>query len=190
MKRRPHGLRLIATLVALVLLGTACGSDSSPDTAAPVADPPAEENSFTVVAYQGEELLGGSEISFDSLLDQGTPVVLNYWAPQCPPCLVEMPWLQAAYERYEDSVLLVGIDVGPFTGLGTNEQGAELLKDLGITYPAGYAVDDAPLRQLEVRSMPSTVFFDAAGEVVGRHAGILTEHQIQDWFANLTAEAE
>jgi thiol-disulfide isomerase/thioredoxin len=143
-----------------------------------------------VVAHQGEDLLGGSEITFESLLSQGMPVVLNYWAALCPPCLVEMPWFQAAYEQHADSVLLIGIDVGQFTGLGTTEQGAELLADLDITYPAGYAVDDKPLRQHNVTNMPFTVFFDEAGTVVGNHAGIMTEQQIHDWFATLAAGAE
>jgi hypothetical protein len=87
-------------------------------------------------------------------------------------------------------VLLVGIDVGRFTGLGTNEQGARLLEDLDITYPAVYAVDDTPMRHLEILSMPSTVLFDAAGVVVGNHAGIMTEQQIEDWFTKLAAGAE
>jgi thiol-disulfide isomerase/thioredoxin len=192
---RQRFVPLAATLAAVILLGAACGSDSSPDATAPSADPAtagptADEGSFTVVAYQGDDLLGGSEITFDSLLGQGTPVVLNYWAAQCPPCLVEMPWFQAAYEQHADKVLLIGLDVGQFTGLGTTEQGAALLADLDITYPAGYAVDDEPLRRFSVTNMPFTVFFDEAGEVVGNHAGIMTEQQIQDWFANLAAGAE
>jgi thiol-disulfide isomerase/thioredoxin len=187
MRPRPRLARLTPTLVALILLGAACGSDSSRET---TDGPTADEASFSVVAYQGEDLLGGSEITFDSLLGHRTPVVLNYWAAQCPPCRAEMPWFQAAYEQHADSVLLVGIDVGRFTGLGTNEQGARLLEDLDITYPAVYAVDDTPMRHLEILSMPSTVLFDAAGEVVGNHAGIMTEQQIEDWFTKLAAGAE
>lgn len=191
MRSRQRFLPLAASLT-VILLGAACGSGDSEDVTPPPADPLAagtatDEASFTVVVYHGEDLLGGSEITFDSILGHGTPVVLNFWAAQCPPCLVEMPWFQAAYQQHADSVLLVGLDVGQFTGLGTTEQGAELLADLKITYPAGYAVDDVPLRRFDVTNMPFTVFFDAAGEAVGNHAGIMTERQIQDWFANLSA---
>lgn len=179
-QQRPR--RLAATLAAFALLSAACGWDADPDAA--------DGGSFTVIAHQGEDVLGGSEISFDSLLGQGRPVVLNYWAAQCPPCRIEMPWLQTAYEQHADSVLLVGIDVGQFTGLGTTEQGAELLADLDISYPAGYAVDEQPMRQFDVTNMPFTVFFDETGEVVDNHAGIMSQQQIQDRFATLAAGAE
>lgn len=177
--------RLFAASAALVLLGLGCAADGSAESGGS-----AGEESFTVVAHQGEDLLGGSEVEFGSLLGNGTPVVLNFWAAQCPPCRAEMPWFQAAYEEHADDVLLVGLDVGRFTGLGTTEQGAQLLADLDITYPAGFAVDEEPLRRFEVTNMPSTVFFDGAGEVVGTHAGVLTEQQIRDRFASLAADAE
>ncbi|MFW6203910.1 MAG: TlpA family protein disulfide reductase [Actinomycetota bacterium] len=184
--------RLAAASAALVLLGAGCASDGSgeSDGGSAESDGSAEEESFTVVAHQGEDLLGGSEVEFGSLLGNGTPVVLNFWAAQCPPCRAEMPWFQAAYEEHSDSVLLVGLDVGQFTGLGTTEQGAQLLDELDITYPAGYAVDEEPLRRFEVTNMPSTVFFDGAGEVVDAHAGVLTEQQIRDRFASLAADAQ
>jgi hypothetical protein len=93
-----------------------------------------------------------------------------------------------AWQDSDGSVLLVGVDVGPFTQLGTNEQGAELLSELGITYPAAYAVDDAPLREFSVTSMPTTVFFDGAGQIVDKHGGLLSEQQIRGWFATLSGD--
>lgn len=169
--------RLAAPLLALALVAVSCGTASG--------DGVADEASFDVVPYNHEDVFGGSDVQFSSVLGNGTPVVLNFWAALCPPCLAEMPWLQAASEQYEGEVLLVGVDVGPFTGLGNNEQGADLLDELGITYPAAYAVDDTPLREFEVIGMPSTVFFDGDGRIVESHSGILTESQIEDWFSRL-----
>jgi len=142
---------------------------------------------FSLVVYQGEEALGGPEIVFDSVLGSGTPVVLNFWAAQCPPCRLEMPWFETVSRQYEGRVLMVGVDLGPFTGLGTHEQGEQLLEELAITYPAGYAVDDTPVSRFDVVSMPTTVFFDGAGELVEHHPGLLTEGQVRDWFEALVA---
>lgn len=171
--------RLAALLLALAVVAVSCGTDDGS------GDGVASEASFDVVPYNHEDVFGGAEVEFSTMLGNGTPVVLNFWAAQCPPCLAEMPWLQEASEQYEGEVLLVGVDVGPFTGLGNNEQGAELLDSLGITYPAAYAVDDTPLREFEVIGMPSTVFFDGDGNVVESHSGILTQSQIDGWFGRL-----
>lgn len=171
---------LRATAVALVLgfVAAACVGNGE-------AGQVAAEAEFDVVPYNRPDVLGDEELAVSSLLGQDTPVVLNFFAAQCPPCLAEMPWLQAAADRFDGDVLLLGVDIGPFVGLGSNEQGAQLLQDLEITYPAAYAVDDAPLRQLGVVSMPTTAFFDADGRLVDSHPGILTEGQIQDWFEQL-----
>jgi thiol-disulfide isomerase/thioredoxin len=171
----------LAGLVAVALVAVSCGLDDDDAAAGGVAS----EASFDIVGYNHEDTFGGSEVSFDSLLGQGTPVILNFWAAQCPPCLAEMPWLEAASVRHDGNVTLVGVDVGPFTGLGNNEQGAELLGQLGITYPAAYAVNDEPLRAFDVFSMPTTIFFDGDGSIVDTHAGIMTEDQIEDFFTRL-----
>lgn len=191
--------RLAGLVTAVLVLAAACGSDDvAPQPAGPSSDPTpglgteqgqGVDASFEIVAYQGSDALGGSEIDFASLLGRGTPVILNFWAAQCPPCLAEMPWLESAWQDSDGSVLLVGVDVGTFTQLGTNEQGAELLSELGITYPAAYAADDTALRQFSVTSMPTTVFFDEAGQIVDKHGGLLTEQQIRDWFATLSGGA-
>lgn len=207
MRQRLRRVPMTAAMMALALVGAACGTETVQR-----ADPPAEPSdvplpdagdseaedpdvndsdaAFEVIAYQGEELLGGSEFTFNSVLAQGKPVVLNFWAAQCPPCLTEMPWYEAAWQEHGDSVLMVGVDVGPFTGLGSNEQGAELLDELEITYPAAYAVDNEPLRLYNVTNMPFTVVFDADGQIVDDHAGILVEQQIDDLFTQLAASVE
>ena len=172
----------------VLFVAAACGGDAAEETADTDAGA-AGSDSFRVVAYQGAEALGGEEIAFASLLGQGTPVVLNFWAALCPPCLAEMPWFDAVAREYEDRVLMVGVDIGPFIGLGTNEQGGDLLERLEIAYPAAYAVDDRPMRDFQVLGMPTTIFFDGDGEVIEKHTGVLTEQQIDDWFHDLAEGA-
>jgi thioredoxin-like negative regulator of GroEL len=191
-------MRRLAGLVgAMLVLVAAC---SSGDAGTPPAGSPSDPGSgaeqapeaaaqFEIVAYQGSDALGGTEIDFASVLGNGTPVILNFWAAQCPPCLAEMPWFESAWQDSDGDVLLIGVDVGPFTQLGTNEQGTELLAELGITYPAAYAIDDAPLREFSVTSMPTTVFFDGEGQIADKHGGLLSEQQIRDWFETLSGDS-
>jgi hypothetical protein len=45
-----------------------------------------------------------------------------------------MPDFQEVYAEYSDEVLLIGVDVGAFTGLGACEDALALLEEVGATY--------------------------------------------------------
>ena len=154
----------------------AASPDASPDTT--TADG-ATAGSFPIVAYRGADVLGADELDFSQLIGAGTPVVLNFWAGQCPPCRAEMPAFQAVYDRYADDFLLVGVDIGPFIGLGTRESAIALLDELDISYPTAYALDSRAVQDNSVLGMPTTIFYDGSGEVVARHTGLLTEQAFE-----------
>ncbi len=135
---------------------------------------------FTIAVYQGEDVLGGEEIQFSDLFAQGRPVVLNLWAGLCPICRNEMPELQEAYEEYGDRVIVIGVDIGPFVGLGDRDDGLALLEQLAITYPAGSTPDVTIMRDYRVLGTPATYFFAPDGEVVQQWNGFLTRGQLDE----------
>ena len=52
-----------------------------------------------------------------SLMDYaGKPVVVNFWATWCPPCLREMPWFEEVYRKNGGSSLII-------LGLSTDLEG-------------------------------------------------------------------
>ena len=142
---------------------------------------------FELVAYQGEDLLGGREAKFSQAFEQGKPVVLNFWAGNCPPCRFEMPSFQAVADKYDGEVVFVGVDVGLFTGLGDHESAKQLLDELDVRYPSAYAVSASALQQYKVVNMPTTIFFDSRGRVVARRAGIVLEDELGDIVEQLVA---
>lgn len=187
---RTAGLLPLIAAVFIGVAASACGGGPGQGEDGAVAS----EREVTlepgsIVAYSGVDELGGTEIVFHSLLGTGRPVILNFWAAQCPPCRAEMPWFQAAYDRHRGEVLLVGVDIGPFVGLGSNEQARVLLDELSITYPTARAVDDELMRRYGLLAMPTTIFFAGDGSIVRNHAGLLTQRQIDDAFAELAALA-
>ncbi|MCH7688935.1 MAG: TlpA family protein disulfide reductase, partial [Planctomycetes bacterium] len=133
---------------------------------------------FEISLYQGADTLGASELKFEDVLSLGKPVVLNFWAGDCPPCRAEMPAFQRVYERQQDDVIFLGLDVGVFTGLGTRESALRLLNELGITYPAGAPPSRTSVVRYSVVSMPTTVFFDASGQILDRIDGAMSEFRL------------
>jgi len=70
-----------------------------------------------------------------------------------------------------------------FIGLNTQDnlqQATSLVEQTGVTYDLGLDPDGALFNDFQVIAMPSTYFVNAAGAVVHRHAGILSERQLQD----------
>ena len=192
--RRPAaGLPGVALLgVLVVLLAAACArgeDDSAPGSAAAAADLP-RVGDFEIVAYQTGAGLTDERMQFSSVLDAGLPVVLNFWAGLCPPCRAEMPEFQEVYDEYRDRILMLGIDLGPFTGLGNSDQGRALLNELGVSYPAGTTEDSDVVARFQVLGMPTTLFVTADGGVVAKWTGILTKEKLIEHVEELLAAAE
>ena len=128
------------------------------------------EEDFGFTVYGSTDTLGIEDRSGEfvaDLLSQGKPIVLNFWGGTCPPCRAEMPDFQAVFEEFGDQVIFLGLDVGPFTGLGTRSDAQALLQELGITYPTAYP-DGNPTRNFNIVGLPQTMFYDAEGVLAAR----------------------
>ena len=191
-----RGSRLAAAMpllgVLVLLLAAACnrgGDDSGQGLAAAAADMP-RVGDFEIIAYQTGAGLTGERMQFSAVLDQGKPVVLNFWAGLCPPCRAEMPEFQEVYDEYQDRIVMLGIDLGPFTGLGSSAQGQALLNELGVSYPAGTTEDADVVARFQVLGMPTTLFVTADGGVAAKWTGILTKEKLIEHVEELLAVAE
>ncbi len=191
-KRRKNmiyaGLGGAGLAVALVVILSLISTNGSTGNPAAEDDGLAKDFSFTL--YQGEQELAGEKLNLAEL--RGKPVVLNFWAGLCPPCRAEMPDLQRFYEETQDEVVMLGIDVGRFNNLGGRRDARNLLKELDITYPAGFTRDGSVMREYQVISMPTTVFINSKGEVFQSWSGIITRDilvSLTDSMANAEARS-
>ena len=135
---------------------------------------------FTLEVYQGADVLGAAVVQFSHVLNAGRPVVLNFWAGQCAPCRFEMPDLQQIYVATRQSALFVGVDIGPFVGLGSIEEGRALVSELGVTYPVGTTREPDVVRRYRVLGMPTTVFITPSAEIVRHWTGVLSAASIRE----------
>jgi len=122
---------------------------------------------------------------FSEVLAQGRPVILNLWAGLCPVCRAEMPELQAAHDEYRNRVLIVGVDIGPFVGLGSEEDARALLNELSITFPAGTTPDAGVVRDYRVLGIPTTLFVRPNGEIIQQWTGRLSPNQLNEYIEAL-----
>ena len=172
------GAVVVAAVVALVVVGilTSGGGD------------------FVFSMYQGSTDQGngelqGNDIAFSRLFPADKPVVLNFWAGLCPPCRAEMPGFQAVYNQFHDEFTLLGVDIGPFMGLGSNGDARRLLDELGVSYPVAYAHDRTPVAEYGIISMPTTLFFTADGKLFKKWEGFLEASRMSGMIQDLVAES-
>ncbi len=141
---------------------------------------------FPITLYQGGDVLGGEKIPLARLWGTGKPVVLNFWAGLCPPCRAELPDFQNLYnEVAKGKWTMIGVDIGPYVGLGSREEGKALLRELKISFPAGTTFEEDAVNVYQILGMPTTVFITSDGRIFRKYAGLLTREQMNTFLHEL-----
>ena len=113
---------------------------------------------------------------------KGTPVVLNFWASTCAPCLTEMPALEqfsAAHLPGADgtnpagAVRVVGVAVAD-----PEAAARKMLERTGVRYRNAADPQAEVFRVFGGTSLPRTVVIGADGVVRDVHSGALTSDEL------------
>lgn len=89
---------------------------------------------------------------------RGKAVILNWYASWCEPCKREVPAFQAAYEKLDGQLVVLGVDY-----LEGQSAASGILAQLGATYPAVLDAAGSVGEHYRVNYMPTTFFIDASG---------------------------
>ena len=174
-KRLDRGIPCITTPVPMPAPASTDTADTRPIQEAP---------DFQFTLYQGQEVLGRDELRLSDL--RGKPVVLNFWAGLLPPSRAEMPELQVSYDQFRVQVAVVGVDVGRASGLGSQQDAEDLLAELGITYPAGYPVEEGRVfSDYQIVALPTTFFITAQGGIFRKWSGALDREILTQTIAEM-----
>jgi len=99
--------------------------------------------------------LNGDSISLLSYL--GKPIVLNFWATWCLPCVSEMGSFETVRQEKKDSVHFILISDEPVEKIKkfTDKKGYQLI----------YLKSEVPLEELGIRKIPQSYFYTKNGVI-------------------------
>jgi len=110
------------------------------------------------------------------------PLLINFWATWCAPCLREMPLLESVWQaQRNEALVIIGIAVDRIEAVGP------YVDKTGVTYPIlvgqSDAMEAADAFGPDFAGLPYTVFAASGGRVVGTYSGELHAEQLAEILA-------
>jgi thiol-disulfide isomerase/thioredoxin len=189
-RRRRHPL-VLGSVAAIVALAAALATATLLSRLFAPPSPPVPEVELQFSGDDREpEPLVGRDPSGDALPDdrfsmlaggmgsfadyRGRPLVVNFFASWCAPCVAEMPDFEAVHQELDGQVAFLGINLRDQV-----DDATRLVETTGVTYDIGRDPSGDLATALGVVNMPSTFFVSAEGEVVDVHPGALSADDLR-----------
>ena len=174
---------LIAILtLAAVLCG--CGADS---VSSPAPSPVSGGNGSTEIEIPSHLDIkvyrqNGDEVTLNDFV--GMPIVLNFWASWCPPCVSEMPHFSKIDAETDDVLFLM---INMTDGISeTQEKVEQFLEESDLIFKNMlFDINNEAMMEYKIQAIPTTVFIDEKGAIVSTKVGALTEKQLRQKVADL-----
>ena len=172
MKRRNLLIGGASATAVLAGVGTALWQQGRSD-ASPV-------NALWPLKFERPE---GGELRMAAL--RGKPLLVNFWATWCPPCVREIPLLDRFHQEHQARGWQV---------VGLAADSLAPVREFLIQHPVAFAVGLAGLEGVDLArrlgnttgGLPFTLVFSSAGEVAHRKLGVLAASELDEWGRSVT----
>jgi len=128
--------------------------------------------------------LSGNPVSLKDYA--GKPVIVNFWATWCPPCLLEMPWFEELTREYAGSGLtILGLSTDIESNSATPEKIAATVKRLGVTYPILLSDKSMAVLYGPVHLLPETFYINRKGVILEDVWGHADKEMIEKYTSEI-----
>jgi peroxiredoxin len=151
------------------------------ESAAPILPP-------TTADYHGPQLklndLGGKPVSMEAYSRQ--VILVNNWATWCPPCVTEMPELQAYFtEHVAEGFEVIAINAGD-----PADQVASFVKNHGLTFPVWLDPLHKSMGFFKNLNLPSSYVIDRDGIIRYSWMGEVNQATLEQYVTPLLEETK
>ena len=178
---------LSATLLSSALILSACAStfEKKEETNKQTTTSSTSENK-AIQAYDFTAMdKDGKTVKLSDF--KGKKVYINMWASWCGPCMREIPELEKTYQKLKDNKDIVFLSMtspndAEFKNQSPQDKSKDVIlnkaKELGVTYPVLFDVNDRFIINYAIRSFPTHIFINSDGTIGNRIAGAVTEESL------------
>jgi cytochrome c biogenesis protein CcmG, thiol:disulfide interchange protein DsbE len=163
---------LVVALLALLVWRVARDNEGGVSQALRDGDHP------TAPTFDLRRLDGRGRIDLATLRGK-KPIVLDFWASWCIPCIHESKRLEAARKRYGDRVAFIGVDTKDASGEARAWQ-----RKHGITYPSVHDGSGQVLTKWGGLPIPKIFFVNRSGKVIGE---LIVEEDLPRYLRQIAA---
>ena len=162
-----------ATSAPAVTVAPAEKQEEAAPRKAEVAGPMPKQNLAAVFTVYGDD---GTAVRLGDM--RGKPTVVNFFASWCGPCQMEMPHFDEAYKAYGEEINFMMVNLCAF-GNDTKEKAKAMVENGGWSFPVYFDTEGDAALKYNVRSMPTTIFVSADGELMQTRIGMMSAAQLE-----------
>ena len=113
----------------------------------------------------------GQTVSMSGLLEGKDALVVVLFATWCGPCEKEFPEMDRVYQKYQDKMGMIGLDIDV---LDDEKSAKEYAESHGLSFPIAYGKD---LKTYKTSAYPTTLIIDRNGKIGFCRVGAIPDEE-------------